>query len=109
MPVWRPRCSPSWTTASPVNRAWASGHLGHLGHLGTHGGSVVCEAQWGPLVKQRAVYTAKQVTDVRSGRHRCFDRLVVDLDRNGKGRPRYQVGYVKPMRQTGPCSRAAAR
>jgi hypothetical protein len=61
----------------------------------------VCEAQWGSLVKQRAPYTGKQVTDIRSGRHRCFDRLVVDLNGNGKGRPGYQVRYVKQVRQDG--------
>jgi hypothetical protein len=60
-----------------------------------------CEAHWGSLVKQRAVHTGKQVTNVRSGRHRCFDRLVVDVNDTGKGRPGYHVRYVKKVRHDG--------
>jgi hypothetical protein len=56
-----------------------------------------CEAQWGSLVKKRAPSTSEQITDVRSGRHRCFDRLVVDLDAHGDGRPGYRVGYVQKV------------
>lgn len=61
----------------------------------------VCEAQWGSLVKQRAPYTSKQITNIRSGRHLCFDRLVVDVNGKGKGRPGYQVRYVKSVTKDG--------
>lgn len=61
----------------------------------------VCKAQWGSLVKQRAPYTSKQITDIRSGRHQCFDRLVVDINGKGKGRPGYQVKYVKRVTKDG--------
>ena len=54
----------------------------------------VCEAQWGSLVKKRAPYTSRQITNVRSGRHHCFDRLVIDLNGPGTGRPGYQAKYV---------------
>lgn len=60
-----------------------------------------CEAQWGSLVKQRAPYTSKQITNVRSGRHQCFDRLVVDLNEQGTGRLGYQVNYVKSVTKDG--------
>ena len=60
-----------------------------------------CEAQCGSLVKQRAPYTSKHITNVRSGRHQCFDRLVVDLDDEGVGRPGYQVRYVKTVTKDG--------
>lgn len=60
-----------------------------------------CEATWGSLVKARPSYTGKQVTDIRSGRHRCFDRLVVDVNGEGKGRLGYQVSYVKRVRADG--------
>ncbi len=63
--------------------------------------ATVCEAQWGSLTKARPHHTGKQVTDVRSGRHQCFDRLVVDLNRDGPGRPGYQVKYVKRVRFDG--------
>lgn len=61
----------------------------------------VCETHWGSLVKQRAPYTGKQVTDVRSGRHHCFDRLVVDINGAGKGRPGYRVKYVEKVTKDG--------
>ena len=61
----------------------------------------VCEAQWGSLVKQRTPYTSKQITNIRSGRHHCFDRLVVDINGKGKGRPGYQVRYVKRITKDG--------
>jgi hypothetical protein len=61
----------------------------------------VCEAQWGSLVKKRAPYTSKQITNIRSGRHRCFDRLVVDINAAGKGSPGYQVRYVKRVTKDG--------
>jgi hypothetical protein len=61
----------------------------------------VCEAQWGSLVKNRAPYTSKQITNIRSGRHRCFDRLVIDINGKGKGKPGYQVKYVKRVTKDG--------
>lgn len=59
--------------------------------------ATVCEAQWGSTKKARTGHTGKQVVDVRSGRHQCFDRLVVDLNGDGPGRPGYQVKYVKKV------------
>lgn len=56
-----------------------------------------CSTQWGSLVKARAPYTSKQITNVRSGQHRCFDRLVVDINARGKGTPGYQVRYVQTV------------
>ncbi len=61
----------------------------------------VCEAQWGSLVTARAPYTSKQITNIRSGRHQCFDRLVVDINATGQGKPGYQVKYVKRVTKDG--------
>lgn len=61
----------------------------------------VCEAQWGSLIKQQAAYTSKQITNIRSGRHRCYDRLVIDLNATGKGEPGYQVTYVTRVAKDG--------
>jgi hypothetical protein len=69
----------------------------------------VCEAQWGSLVKARAPYTSKQITNVRSGRHQCFDRLVVDINAKGKGKPGYQVKYVKRVTKDGSGANVALR
>ncbi|GAA2735304.1 hypothetical protein GCM10009867_17330 [Pedococcus aerophilus] len=50
-----------------------------------------CGITWGSLAKTRSTMAIGPVTGVRSGRHTCYDRLVVDL----KGRaPGYTVKYV---------------
>ncbi len=63
--------------------------------------ATVCEAQWGSLTKARAPYTSKQITNIRSGQHQCFDRLVVDINAEGQGKPGYQVKYVKRVTKDG--------
>ena len=63
--------------------------------------ATVCEARWGSLVKQRDPYTSKQITDVRSGRHRCFDRLVIDVNGSGEGEPGYRVKYAEQVTKDG--------
>jgi hypothetical protein len=63
--------------------------------------ATVCETRWGSLAEHRAPFTTRQVTDVRSGRHQCFDRLVVEIDGRGKGRPGYQVKYVRRVERGG--------
>jgi hypothetical protein len=59
--------------------------------------ATVCAAGWGSLAKQRATSTSKQITNVRSGRHQCFDRLVIVINGRGKGKPGYKVRYVKQV------------
>ena len=50
-----------------------------------------CPTGWGSLPETSSRTTTAQLTDVRSGRHTCFDRLVIDLS----GRPAgYRVDYV---------------
>lgn len=44
-----------------------------------------CGITWGSTVETKAPYSSAQVTDVRSGRHACFDRLVIDLKGKVKG------------------------
>ncbi len=52
-------------------------------------------------MKKRTPYTSKQITNVRSGRHQCFDRLVIHLNGHGEGMPGYHVKYVKTVTQDG--------
>ncbi|QNF93221.1 hypothetical protein [Janibacter sp. YB324] len=64
-------------------------------------GSTACSTSWGSLAKANdRHYSLGTLTDVRSGRHACFDRLVVDVDR-----PRhslsYDVRYVPTFREDG--------
>jgi hypothetical protein len=63
--------------------------------------ATVCATQWGSLTKARAPFTSRQIVDVRSGRHQCFDRLVVEIDGRGAGRPGYQVKYVRRVEEGG--------
>jgi hypothetical protein len=51
-----------------------------------------CGIVWGSLVKQGGVETAPTLTGVRTGRHDCYDRLVLDLA--GGASAGYHVAYV---------------
>jgi hypothetical protein len=51
-----------------------------------------CATSWGSLPEANSRMTQAPVTNVRSGRHACFDRLVIDV--RGKA-PGYDVRYVK--------------
>jgi len=46
---------------------------------------------WGSLPKTVPTYSTAKVTNVRTGRHTCYDRLVVDLSGKKVG---YSVRYV---------------
>jgi hypothetical protein len=62
------------------------------------GGS--CPRGWGSLPEQSAAPTGgHQLTNVRAGRHACFDRLVVDLD--AAPATGYAVRYVDEVRTDG--------
>ena len=50
-----------------------------------------CGITWGSLAKNSATMVPGPLTNVRAGRHTCFDRLVVDV--RGKA-PGYTVKYV---------------
>ena len=57
-----------------------------------------CPTRWGSLPKANSRMVQAPVTNVRTGRHTCFDRLVVDV----KGRaPGYDVRYVSNVTQDG--------
>ncbi|MFD3426667.1 hypothetical protein ACFWVM_23515 [Nocardia fluminea] len=57
-----------------------------------------CGLVWGSQDKTSSHYSAATVTDVRAGRHECFDRLVIDLSGPVAG---YHVGYVGTVTQDG--------
>ena len=60
-----------------------------------------CRVTWGSLAKSQPAFTGKQVTNVRSGRHACFDRLVIDINGHGPGTPGYSVRYVRTVHKDG--------
>jgi hypothetical protein len=57
-----------------------------------------CGIRWGSLGKSLDRMTSAPITNVRTGQHTCFDRLVVDL--RGKG-ANYSVHYVNVVRNQG--------
>jgi hypothetical protein len=57
-----------------------------------------CGIHWGSLGKSLDRMTSAPITNVRTGRHACFDRLVVDL--RGKG-ANYSVHYVDAVLNQG--------
>jgi hypothetical protein len=63
--------------------------------------SAYCGQVWGSTPESRATATKNQVvTDVRAGRHACFDRLVIDLG-GPAARASYDVRYVSAVYQAG--------
>lgn len=57
-----------------------------------------CRTDWGSIQKMADGATGGHLTAVRTGRHHCFDRLVVDLD---GPRPGYRIDYVDAVHQDG--------
>lgn len=82
-------------TATPTA---ATGAVGAAGTTGTS-----CGVTWGSLEKARQDSRVGDgtVTDVRSGRHTCFDRVVVDLAGVGADRVGYRVRYVDEVTAPG--------
>jgi hypothetical protein len=57
-----------------------------------------CGLVWGSLAKSNQAMSAASVTNVRTGQHYCFDRLVIDLKGKAGG---YNVRYVSQVAQDG--------
>ncbi|TDD61174.1 hypothetical protein E1263_08280 [Kribbella antibiotica] len=57
-----------------------------------------CPSGWGSLPEANARMVQSPVVGVRTGRHACFDRLVVDLQGRSPG---YDVRYVGTVTQDG--------
>lgn len=62
--------------------------------------TTACPTGWGSLAKTGAAHTSESLTNVRTGRHACFDRMVVDVPGAGTGIG-YSVRYVSQLRQDG--------
>ncbi|MGW1345010.1 AMIN-like domain-containing (lipo)protein [Kribbella sp. NPDC002412] len=64
----------------------------------TTSASTACPKGWGSLPETNSRTTTAPITNVRTGRHACFDRLVVDLRGRAAG---YDVRYVTNVTQDG--------
>ncbi|WP_258725582.1 AMIN-like domain-containing (lipo)protein [Cellulomonas sp. NS3] len=62
------------------------------------GAAPYCGIRWGSLTKSVLNLSPATVSDVRTGRHTCYDRLVVDVSGASGG---YHVGYVDEVREDG--------
>src|SRR5512144_2427163 len=60
--------------------------------------AAACPSGWGSLPKASSRMTQAPITDVRTGRHACFDRIVVDVHGRAAG---YDVRYVSTVRREG--------
>jgi hypothetical protein len=60
--------------------------------------AAACPTGWGSLREASSRNTAAAVTNVRTGRHTCFDRIVIDLAGKPTG---YDVSYVSNVYQDG--------
>ena len=57
-----------------------------------------CRLAWGSLAESHQAMSAASVTNIRSGQHLCFDRLVIDINGKAAG---YNVRYVSKVVQDG--------
>ncbi|WP_338775333.1 hypothetical protein [Streptomyces sp. DG1A-41] len=62
--------------------------------------ATACPTGWGSLPKTDTSGTLAPVRDIRTGRHACFDRMVIDLPGAG-GDVGYSVRYVDRLHQDG--------
>ncbi|MET8569502.1 hypothetical protein [Streptomyces sp. NPDC004783] len=63
--------------------------------------ATACPAGWGSLAEARAAATTVPVRDVGTGRHACFDRLVVHVPGASAASLGHRVRYVDRLRQDG--------
>lgn len=63
--------------------------------------TTACPTGWGSLDKTRAAGTTTPVKDVRTGRHACFDRFVVDVPGARAAELGHRVRYVDRLHQDG--------
>ncbi|MBT3167129.1 hypothetical protein HTV80_29135 [Streptomyces sp. Vc74B-19] len=63
--------------------------------------TTACPTGWGSAGKSATAATTASVTDVRTGRHDCYDRMVVDVPGAARADLGYSVRYVDQLHQDG--------
>ncbi|MFH0173475.1 hypothetical protein [Streptomyces cacaoi] len=61
--------------------------------------AAACPTGWGSLAKTYLAGTATPLTNVRTGRHDCYDRFVVDVPGAGAAELGFSVAYVDRLYQ----------
>lgn len=91
-----------WTTAllAAAGLVTAAGLLTVTPASAQHpaGSAPYCGITWGSLAKSATTSSNAPLTNVRSGRHDCYDRLVVDVAGDPAG---YSVSYVSAVTAQG--------
>ncbi|MFE7135584.1 hypothetical protein ACFVIM_32480 [Streptomyces sp. NPDC057638] len=83
------------TLVGSAGAAWAS-----CGQVDRPHAKTVCSTPWGSGTKS-AIHTVPQpLTNIRTGQHGCFDRVVFDVP-GSAGTAGYHVGYVDAFHQDG--------
>lgn len=90
------------TTVAAGTAAASSGTQGPALARTTEGATAGCGVNWGSRLETGRGGSDRPLTDVRTGRHACYDRMVFDI-RGGlpQGAPSYTVRYVDHLRQDG--------
>ena len=68
---------------------------------GTTSAAANCGVTWGSLPKSGPALADRPLTNVRTGRHECYDRMVLDIRGGQPTPPGYQVRYVDRFYQDG--------
>ncbi|MBK3643237.1 MULTISPECIES: hypothetical protein [Streptomyces] len=63
--------------------------------------TTACPTGWGSLPKTHSASTSTPVKNVRTGRHTCYDRMVIDIPGANRSALGYSVGYVTHLYQDG--------
>jgi hypothetical protein len=63
--------------------------------------TTACPTGWGSVAKTRVAGTTAPVTNARTGRHDCYDRMVIDIPSASASHLGYSVQYVDRLYQDG--------
>ncbi|WP_241741409.1 hypothetical protein [Streptomyces sp. L2] len=63
--------------------------------------TTACPTGWGSMAETRPAATTMPVANVRTGRHTCYDRIVIDVAGAKSGSLGYSVRYVSRLVQDG--------
>jgi hypothetical protein len=112
-PAWpERRARPAWPERrgrAALLLAWLSAVLVAVGvgSVGTaHAAAPYCGITWGSLPKAAGTGSQAALTNARTGRHDCFDRVVFDFAGSADG---FQVQYVPEVRTDGEGRRLPVR
>ncbi|WP_432194052.1 AMIN-like domain-containing (lipo)protein [Streptomyces sp. bgisy027] len=91
----------AWATAALMVATLGVAAVPAEATAGTTAQATACPTGWGSLAETRSAATSEPMTNIRTGRHACFDRMVVDVPGAGSSELGYSVRYVSRLYQDG--------